>query len=320
MMMFEPSWPLYTDISTKKNRRFQMSILTNLSGDLAAITEFAGRSVVSIARRRNVSASGIIWSDDGLIVTVHHAVEDEENIRIAFGDGKTAEGSLVGRDPTTDLALIRVSTKPENKASWSDSDQLRVGHLVLALGRPGRTIRAALGIVSVYGEGWQTGTGGIISRYIQTDASSFPGFSGGPLVDMEGRVIGINTSGLIRNTTVTIPAVTIQQVVDELLKSGHISRGYLGVTIQPARLPPELSQQLGQETGLLVMSVESGSSAEQAGIVYGDTIVSISGEVIRNWDDLHAALSKDKIGVKVPVRIIRAGKLQELQTIVSEHP
>jgi S1-C subfamily serine protease len=297
-----------------------MSILSDLSGELAAITESAGQTVVSVERRRNVPASGIVWSTDGLIITTHHALRDDDNIRVALGDGKPIEASLVGRDPTTDLALVRVSAKLDAKASWGGTEDLRVGHLVLALGRPGKTIRAALGIVSALGEGWRTPAGGVVDRYLQTDASSSPGFSGGPLVNMDGSVIGMNTSGLLRNTTVTVPTATVRQVIEELLSRGHISRGYLGVGMQPARLPPALARELGQETGLLVMSVESGSPAEKAGLVFGDTIVSISGESVGHWDDLHAVMGKDKIGTQVKVRIVRAGRLQELSAAISEHP
>ncbi len=296
-----------------------MAILSSLSSDLAAIVASAGQSVVRIEGRRRFPASGIVWSADGLIVTAHHVLTQDENIRVGLPDGKSVEATLVGRDPTTDLALL--SDKAKSKTStWVDPDNLRVGHLVLALGRPGRTVQAALGIVSAQGESWRTPAGGSIDHYLQADASGYPGFSGGPLVTMEGSVVGVNTSGLLRGTTVTIPTPTVRQTVEELLARGRIARGYLGIGMQAARLPSNLAKQLEQETGLLVISVDPDSPAEQAGLVLGDTIVAIGGKPVRHSDHLLALLGRDQIGVTVDVRIVRAGQLQELTATIGEHP
>ncbi len=297
-----------------------MSILTDLSGDLAAVVASAGQSVVRIEGRHRNPASGIIWSSDGLIVTAHHVLREDENISIGLSNGKSSEAALVGRDPTTDLALLRTSIKLESASTWVEPADMRVGHLVLALGRPGRTVRAALGIISALGESWRTPAGGSIDHYLQTDASVYPGFSGGPLVTVDGHIIGVNTSALLRGITVTIPAPTVRQVIDELLTRGRVTRGYLGVGIQPARLPSELAQKLNQETGLLVVSVEPDSPAEQARLVLGDTIVSIGDKPTRQWDDLLALLGKDQIGNTVGMQIVRAGQLKKLTATIGEHP
>jgi len=294
-----------------------MTVLSSLSGDLASIVESAGKAVVQVDARRGGAASGAVWAND-LVVTANHVLTRDDNINIGIGGDSTTEATIVGRDPTTDLALLRLGKKVGSSLEWTGADGLKVGHFALALGRPGKTVRAMLGIVSALGDGWRTSAGGTIERYIQMDVSAYPGFSGGPLVTVEGKALGVLTTGLLRETTVTVPTSTVKSVVDELLKQGHISRGYLGVGIQPARLPSELRRQTGQETGLIVISVETGSPGEKAGLVMGDTILAIGDKPVRHWDDLLAALGKDRIGVAVNVRILRAGQVQELKTTIGE--
>jgi len=297
-----------------------MGILSTLSTDLAAAVSSAGESVVRLEGRRHGPASGTVWAAEGLIVTANHVLTRDDNIAVGLGEGEPLQGSLVGRDPTTDLALLRVDRKLKTPSRWIGCESLRVGHMTLALGRPGHAVRAAMGIVSALGESWRTPAGGSIQHYVQADISSYPGFSGGPLVTADGDILGINTSGLLRSVTVTVPTPTVRQVVDELLKRGRISRGYLGIGIQPARLPSPLAGELGQETGLLVISVDSGSPGERAGLVLGDTILSLGGTPVRHWDDLIAGLGKDRIGLAVDVRILRAGRLQEIKATIGERP
>jgi S1-C subfamily serine protease len=301
-------------------------VLQDLSDALAATVETAGSSVVQVEARRRLPASGIIWSSDGVIVTAYHAVERDENISVGLPDGQSVPATLIGRDPTTDLAVLRaqasttsgVKTAGLTPPTWADLDNLHVGHLVLALGRPGRTVQATLGIVSALGESWRTPAGGRIDRYLQTDVVMYPGFSGGPLVDAAGQVLGLNTSALLRGISLTVPASTLSQVVQTLLTHGHVRRGYLGVGAQPVRLPSGLEQQLGQETGLLLASVEPGSPADQGGLLLGDTIVALDGQPVRHMDDLLALLSSDRVGETLPIRIVRGGQVQELKVIVGE--
>jgi len=295
-----------------------MTNLSSLSGDLASIVESVGRGVVQVDARRGIAGSGVVWTSKNLVVTANHVLTRDENIHVGVGGGTTLEAALVGRDTTTDLALLRLEKEVDISLEWAAISDLKVGHLVLPLGRPGKTVRAGLGVISVLGESWRTNAGAIIDNYIETDASAFPGFSGGPLVTAEGKVIGVITSGLVRESTVIVPGSTIKSVVDELLKRGRISRGYLGVGVQPARLPSELARQIDQETGLLVTSVDPGSPGEKAGLVMGDTILAISDNKVRHWDDLLAALGKDQIGVSVVVRILRTGQVQELKATIAE--
>ena len=292
--------------------------LQNLSNDLSATVAKAGPSVVRVEARRRLPASGIVWSAEGVIVTANHVVERDDEIRVGPAEGEAVSATLVGRDPTTDLAVLRAQATGLTPAAWAEPDSLRVGHLVLALGWPGRTVQATLGVVSALGESWRTVVGGRVERYLQSDVAMYPGFSGGPLVDAEGRVIGPNTTALLRGVTVTIPVPTIRRVVETLLAHGRIQRGYLGVGVQPARLPSALAEQLGQEVGLLVVSVEPGSPADEASLLLGDTLVTLAGEPLRYPDDLLALLGGERIGTAVAVRYVRAGQVQEAQVTIRE--
>ena len=293
-------------------------VLKNLSEDLAATVAEAGPAVVRVEGRRRLSASGIVWSAEGVIVTAHHVLESDENISVGLPDGKSVPATLVGRDPTTDLAVLRAGTGGLGTPAWAELDGLQVGHLVLGLGRPRQTVMATLGIVGALGEGWRTPAGGRVDRYLQTDVTMYPGFSGGPLVDASGRVLGVNTSALLRGITITVPTSTVRRVVDTLLAEGRIRRGYLGVGAQPVRLPSALSSQVGQETVLLLASIESSSPAEKGGLLIGDSIVALDGQPVRHLDDLLALLSGERIGKSVPVRILRGGQVQELKVVVGE--
>ncbi len=297
-----------------------MSVLSDLSQTLAATVEAASGGVVRVEARPRLPASGIVWSADGVIVTAHHVVEEEENIGIGLPDGRTTTAKLVGRDPTTDIAVLRAQATGLAPRPLADAKTLKVGHIVLAIGRPGQTAMATLGIVSALGEGWRTPPGGWLDRYLQTDVVMYPGFSGGPLVDANGSLIGLNSSALLRGVSLTIPAATLEQVVQTLLTKGKVSRGYLGVGAQPVRLPSAQAQQLGQETGLLVVSVEPGSPAEKGGLLLGDVIVGIAGQPIRHLDDLLSALGSDRVGTTVATRIIRGGQAKDVNVVVGERP
>ncbi len=295
-----------------------VEVLSNLSDALAATVAAASSGVVQVGGRRRLPASGIVWSADGVIITAHHVVEHDDNISVGLPDGQAATATLVGRDPTTDLAVLRAQARGLTPPTWAEPDSLRVGHLVLALGRPGQTVRATLGIVSALGNSWHTPAGGRLDRYLQTDVVMYPGFSGGPLVDVMGRVLGLNTSALLRGLSMTVPTPSLRRVVETLLAHGRIRRSYLGVGTQPVRLPPAMVSQLGQETGLLLASVEPNSPAERGGLLLGDTIIALDRQPIRYVDDLLAFLSGDRIGKAVLVRILRSGQVQEPTITIGE--
>lgn len=295
------------------------NIFQSLSNDLAATVEAVDPAIVRVEARRRLPASGIVWSKDGVIVTSHHGVQQDE-IKIGLPDGQSVSATLVGRDPTTDLAVLRAKTTDLTPATWADfsAQSVQVGHLVLALGRPGKSVQATLGIISALSKDWRTPGGSRLDHYLQTDVVMYPGFSGGPLVNAAGQVVGLNTSALLRGISFTVSAPSIQRVVDTLLAHGHIKRGYLGVSTQPVRLPAALSEQLKQETSLLLVAVEPDSPADKGGLLLGDTIVSLDNTQVRQHDDLLTHLSGDRVGSEVTLKIIRGGQVTEMVVVVGE--
>jgi S1-C subfamily serine protease len=273
--------------------------------------------VVRVEARRRLPASGFVWSADGLIVTSNHGVEREDNITVGLPDGTKVDAKLIGRDPSTDLAVLRAEATGLHVFKLGSPDGLRVGHLVLALGRPGDSILSTLGIVSALGDSWRSAGGSEIDHYLQTDVAMYPGFSGGPLVDVTGQLLGLNTSAM-RDVSLTIPTPTIQRVVETLLTHGKVRKGYLGVGAQPVRLPTALRDQLGQEAGLLIASVEADSPAEKSGLLLGDTLVALDGKPTRNMEDLAALLSGDRVGKALAAKIVRGGKVQDITITVGE--
>lgn len=288
-------------------------ILRTLSDAMAEAVQTAGGSIVRVEARRRMPASGVVWSADGVIVTTHHVVEVEDNIRITLPDGSRTKAALIGRDPNTDVALLRADTGGLTVPTWAEADAVRVGHLALAVGRPGDQLQTTLGVISALSH-----SANDQQFFAQTDVVMYPGFSGGPLVSVTGELIGINTSALMRGASLTIQTPTLRHVADSLLRHGRMRRGYLGVGVQPAKLPAALAEQLGQKTGVLVMTVEADSPAERSGLFMGDTIVAVDGQRVESGEDLVSALGGGRIGQAVPVRIVRGGQVQDIQVTVGE--
>jgi S1-C subfamily serine protease len=288
-------------------------ILHTLSDAMAEAVQSAGASVVRVEARRRLGASGIVWSADGLIVTSHHVVENDEKIRIGLPNGSAVRATLIGRDPNTDLAVLRAEAAGLTVPNWVEADAVRVGHLALALGRPGDQVQTTLGVISALSHSPNEN-----KYFAQNDVVMYPGFSGGPLVGVTGAVIGVNSSGLMRGVSLTVQTPTVRHVVENLLAHGKMRRGYLGVGVQPARLPSALAEQTGQKTGALIVSVEPDSPAERGGLFLGDTIVALDNHPVEDMEDLLASLSSGRIGQTVPVRIVRGGQVQELSVTIGE--
>lgn len=293
------------------------SVFEQLSADLASAVETAGHSIVRVEARRRQPASGIVWSADGLIVTAHHVVEREE-VKIGLPDGTTVKAVLVGRDPSTDVAVLRAEASGLTAATWASEADARVGQLVLAVGRPDANTQATLGVINTVDGEWRTMGGGAVAKFIQTDVTMYPGFSGGPLVAASGSFVGMNSSALARGMSIALPPSTLVRVADALVAHGRVRRGFLGVSAQPARLPAALAQTVGQEIGLLLISVEAGSPAEQAGMVLGDVIVSLDGVSVRHMDDLMGVLVGDRVGKAVEAKIVRGGQAHTLTVTIGE--
>ena len=292
--------------------------LKEFSDTLAAAVDAAGAGVVRVEGRRPIPASGIVWSAEGVIVTAHHVVRSEEGIVVGLPDGRDVPAQFVGRDPGTDIAVLRMEERGEKVPEWKDPQEIKVGQLALALGRPGKGIQASLGIVAAFGGEWQTFAGGKVEHYLQPDIVMYPGFSGGPLIGADGEVLGILTSALMRGISVAIPALTVRRVVESLLTHGRVRRGFLGVAAQVVNLPRTFAEKVSGETGLLVVAVESGSPAEEAGMLLGDTIVEVDGQPMRRTEDLLAVLSKDVAGKKMVVNLVRGGEWKSLSVKAGE--
>jgi len=287
------------------------NVLVELSNAMAAAAEKVGTSTVMVNARRRIPATGIAYGAD-LILTANHVVEREEGITVTLSDGSEVPATVAGRDHGTDLALLRLE-RPLAKPAETAQDA-KVGQLVLALGRPSEAgIEASLGVVSAVGGPVHT-RHGAIDKYIRTDTTPFPGFSGGPLADADGRVVGLNTSGFGHGAAITIPADLAWKVAEQLAKHGSVRRGYLGVRSQGVEISAAAQKALKREqaTGLILIGVESDSPAEAAGLMVGDIIVAIDGQPVHSHDELFARLSGDVIDKSTPVEVLRGGQPQSI--------
>ncbi|MCJ7662330.1 MAG: S1C family serine protease, partial [Anaerolineales bacterium] len=257
------------------------NILTKLSASMVAAVDRGGTATVLVDARHRIPASGIAFAAD-LILTANHVLERDEDVKVVLPDGSELSASLAGRDPGSDLALLRLE-KASAAIAETAPQPAQVGQLVLALGRPTQEgIQASLGIVSAVGGPVRRRHGGLLEQHLRTDAIPYPGFSGGPLVDSAGLVLGINTSGLSRHASLTIPTQLAWQIAGTLAESGSIRRGYLGVRTQLVSLPPAQQQALErqQENGVLLVEVVTGGPAEISGLLVGDIVVGIGGEPV----------------------------------------
>lgn len=296
--------------------------LLGLSNGLADAVEQVGRSLVGVDARQHTPSTGIYWRE-GLVVAAEHTIEREGDITLILPDGQTTKATLVAADAGTDIAVLRAEGLSLPTVEIGDASTLRVGHIVLAVARPGDIgLSATMGAVSALGGPWRTWSGGSIDRFIRPDLTLYPGFSGGPLVDGEGRVVGMNTSGLSRSMPLAIPASTVERVVSQLLSRGRVSRGYLGLGMQPVRLPENLTSQLGlsSRSGLIVVSVEGDGPAEKAGLFVGDVIVALGGKPVGEPRDVQGLLEPESVGKPLTATIVRGGERRDVDITVGERP
>ncbi|HEU4494052.1 MAG TPA: S1C family serine protease [Rubrobacteraceae bacterium] len=293
-------------------------LLVALSDGMADAVEKAGTSVVRVNGRRRRPASGVVYARNA-VLTASHVLEREEDLSVVAGDGRTLPARFVGRDPSSDLAVLAVEGLEVEAAAPAEGEP-RIGQLALAVGSPGRGEgpRASLGVVSSVGGPMRTWRGPRLERYIQTDATPYPGFSGGPLIDARGNVLGIMTMGLARGAALAIPAGLAWRVARTIEERGSVKRGYLGILSQPVQLPD--GQRLGftQGGGLLVVGVEEGSPAARGGLIIGDILATFDGQPVEDTEDLLVLLAGGRVGKEVPVKVVRGGELRELQVTVGE--
>lgn len=296
-----------------------MSTLTDFSNGLTGAVEKGGAGTILVDARKRYPASGIAYAAD-LVLTADHVVTRDEDLRVITADGKTISASLAGRDPGSDLALLRLAEKVLTPAKVADASA-KVGQLVLALGRPDQSgVQASWGIITAIGGPARTGRGGLLDEYIQTETTSYPGFSGGPLVNTDGEVLGLNTSGLTHGSALTIPVKFAWRIADALAKHGSVKRGYLGVRTQSVDIPDAARTALKreQEHGLLVLWLEEKGPAEQGGLLVGDILVAVSGQPVGEPDDLFAALNTDTVGKSIAVEVLRGGRPETVKVTVGE--
>jgi S1-C subfamily serine protease len=296
-----------------------INFLNAFSESLVDAVAKAGESTVLVNARRRIPASGIVFDVD-LILTADHVVERDDDISVLLADGTSASATIAGRDPGNDLAVLR----PENVKlipAKSAEQGVKVGQVVIALGRPSQEgIEASLGIISAIGGPARTWRGGMLERYIRTDVVPFPGFSGGPLINAEGRVVGLNTSGLAHGAAITIPVELAWAGADSLVKHGYIKRGYLGIRSQQVELSVELRKALDnqQEAGLLLVAVEKNSPAEAGGLLVGDILAAIDGHPTCDHNDLMLQLGGKAVGESVSVQILRGGIPKQISVQLGE--
>lgn len=300
----------------------QENSVHTLSNDLADAVERAGRGVVAINARERIPSSGVLFRE-GLVVAAAHTIKRDSDISVMMAEGRITPATLVGMDAGTDVAVLKLDEAGGVPVEIGDAAELRIGHIVLAVGRVSeRGVSASLGIVSATGGEWRTWRGGRIDRFIRLDMGIYDGFSGSPLVDARGRVLGINTSGLSRGGALTIPASTVSRVADELLTKGHIARAYIGVGLQPVLLPNSITAKLNlaSESGVIILSTEPNGPADKSGLLIGDVLVALSGAPVADTDDVQAALGPERVGQDLDATVIRAGEVVHLKINVGERP
>jgi S1-C subfamily serine protease len=314
--------PLSTFVADCPRRNKMASALVNVSNELAGIVEKLAPHVVSVHARRHYPSSGLLWAPD-VVVTSNHTIQREEDISITLADGKTTTAALVGRDPGSDLALLKLAAPAGSGTSLARAESPKAGELALVLGRsPNSGVNASLGIISAVSGEWRTWRGGQLEAYIRLDAKLFPHSSGGAVVNARGELIGIATDSLSRIAGVAVPVSTVARVTEKLLEKGFVPRGYLGVGIQPVALPEQLAKNLSlsNQSGLMVLMVEPEGPADKAGVLIGDILVGVGDKTIEHPEDLQKYSDSGVIGKQTTAKFIRGGVIKDLSITVGERP
>jgi len=294
--------------------------LIELSNALAAATARAAAHTVAVHTGPRGSSSGVVWRT-GIIVTAEHALRSDEEIRITLPDQRVVSASLVGRDATTDLAVLKCAEATSPAPAFGDAGPLVAGHLTIVVGRTRASGPvAALGAVSLAVAERRHWGGTALSPYLRLDIGLQPTAIGGAVVDARGSIVGIATPKFARFGAIAIPATTVNRVIDVLLSKGHIPRGYLGVGLQPVRLPsePSVTTQRKGKTANIVLDVAPESPAHKAGILIGDLLLSLDGHEVHHPGDVHSALGPDSIGKTFVAQLLRGGELREVRISITE--
>ena len=295
------------------------NLFTQLSDGIVNAVETGSAGTVLVNSRRRFPASGVVYQP-GLVLTADHVIENEDEITILSPDRQQFKAVLAGRDPGSDLALLRLESAALTALEVS-KNEARLGQLTLALGRPSLDgIQVSLGAISAMGGPVRDGRGGLLEKYLQAEVNPQPGFSGGPLIDTEGQVLGINTSGIAGGILLTIPVSIAWAVAETLAAHGSIQHGYLGIRSQPTKLPDAAREALGrdQRMGLLLVGLEDDGPALQGGLLVGDILVAVNSNPVADPDHLWMQLSGKIVGKNVPVEVLRGGQKKVIMILVAE--
>jgi S1-C subfamily serine protease len=294
--------------------------LIELSNALAAATERAAIHIVALHTGPRGSSSGVTWRA-GIIVTAEHALRSDEEIKVTLPDQRVVSATLVGRDATTDLAVLKCAEAASPVSAFGDAAALAAGHLTLVVGRTRASGPiAALGAVSLAVSERRQWGGATLSPYVRLDVGLQPTAIGGAVVDARGNVVGIATPRFARFGAIAIPAATLNRVADALLSKGRIPRGYLGVGLQPIRLPAELMQSTHRKgkTATIVLEVAPDGPAHKAGLLIGDLLLTLDGHEVLHPGDVHSTLGPDSIGKTFVAQLLRGGEFREVRFSVTE--
>lgn len=291
-------------------------VMEKLGIELSKIVEQASRSIVLVEGRR-LPSSGIVWQKN-LVISADHSLPRTEELHIKTSTSETIVGIVIGRDPSLDIAMIKLEADLPPLENSRDV-KLKAGQLGVCLGRAnGGRVLAALTMVSGVDDNYRNWRGGILDQFLRLDVAPFPGFSGSALLLPNGKIAGMTTSVFSRHFGLVVPASNIDRLAQRLLAKGSIGKPYLGVMMQPVRLPEQLQQPSGGKIGLILVGIEIASPAEKAGLLIGDILVRFDEKTVNSIEDVHDFLNQDSIGKSVNMQIIRGGKVQEMQINIGE--
>jgi S1-C subfamily serine protease len=296
------------------------SSLVSFSNELASIVESSAAPIVAVHGRPRFNSSGVHWSP-GVVVTAEHTLRYDDDIEVTTGAGDRLPAEVAGRDPGTDLAILRVKDLAIPAIPQLEDSAYRTGNLVIAVGRNKDSANAALGVISSLGDASQTWRGGKLDQVIRLDLALHPVGSGSAVVDASGKIIGIATPILSRASVLAIPNATVERVARALLAHGRLQQGYLGAGLQPIRLPEHLSKSLELRVrgGLMTISVDQDAPAGKAGLLIGDVLLEFNGHFVDRLEGIRPLLA-ESVGKTVAVRILRGGTLVSLDITVTERP
>src|SRR5579863_902677 len=296
------------------------SSLVSLSHELASLVESSAAPVVAVQGRPRFNSSGVHWSP-GIVVTAEHTLRQDDDIVVSSGAGDELRAEVAGRDPGTDLAVLRVKDLTIPTAPKSEDSGHRPGNLIVAIGRNKNSANAAVGVISSLSGPSQTWRGGKLDQVIRLDVALHPVASGSAVVDSTGKLIGIATPILSRAAVFAVPNVTVERVVQALLAHGRLPQGYLGAGLQPIRLPEHLTKSLGVPAagGLMTVSVDQDAPAGKAGLTIGDVLLELNGQSVDRPEAVRPLLA-ESVGKTISARVMRGGKLVNLEIAVAERP